>query len=106
MPSLFTSVVCLTCGHEMEPQPMLAVCQQCGGGWLDARYDYASVQWPAQLSRRGASLWRYEELLPLTDYSYRVSMGEGWTPIVRAQTLGESLGHDKLFMKDERQSPT
>jgi len=85
---------------------MLAVCQQCGGGWLDARYDYASVQWPTQLTKRGTSLWRYEELLPLTDHSYRVSMGEGWTPIVRAQALGESLGHDKLFIKDERQSPT
>ncbi|MEP7286922.1 MAG: pyridoxal-phosphate dependent enzyme [Chloroflexota bacterium] len=90
----------------MAPLPMLASCEVCGGSWLDARYDYSAVSWPEALAKRPSSLWRYEELLPLTDNSFRVSMGEGWTPIVRASGLGEALGHDRLFIKDERQSPT
>jgi threonine synthase len=106
MTSLFSHVICLSCGNEMPPDPMLSVCTQCDGGWLDARYDYDQLNWPASLSKRPTTLWRYEELLPLTDKSYRVSMGEGWTPIVRAEGLGESLGHPNLFLKDERQSPT
>jgi threonine synthase len=85
---------------------MLAKCPRCGGAWLDARYDYQALDWANTLNRRPSSLWRYEELLPLTDRAFRVSMGEGWTPIVRAEGLGESLGHSNLFIKDERQSPT
>ncbi|MCC7450210.1 MAG: pyridoxal-phosphate dependent enzyme [Anaerolineae bacterium] len=90
----------------MPPSPMLASCEACGGSWLDARYDYAAVQWPQALTHRPTTLWRYEELLPLTDYSFKVSMGEGWSPIIRAEGLGRALGHHRLFIKDERQSPT
>lgn len=106
MPSLFTGVRCLSCGHRMPPDPMLASCEACGGLWLDADYDYESLVWPRALVSRPASLWRYEELLPLADRRFRVSMGEGWTPMVRAERLGEMLGHDRIFIKDERQSAT
>src|SRR5260221_3622314 len=106
MTSLFNGVACLSCGHEMPPLPMLTRCEACGGNWLDARYDYTDLNWPTDLNQRDSSLWRYSQLLPLTDLTYRVSMGEGWTPLVRAARLGESLGHEHLFLKDERQSPT
>jgi threonine synthase len=106
MTSLFSHVVCLSCGNEMPPDPMLAACTRCGGGWLDARYDYDQLNWSTSLAKRTTTLWRYEELLPLTDNKYRVSLGEGWTPVIRADGLGESLGHSNLFIKDERQSPT
>src|SRR5262245_53726631 len=106
MPSLFSKVVCLSCGHETPPSVTIGKCEACGGLWLDARYDYDAVGWPDSLKRRPSSLWRYEELLPLTDLSYKVSLGEGWTPLVRAEALGESLGHANLYIKDERQGPT
>ncbi len=106
MPSLFSKVICLSCGYEMPPSPMLDKCEKCGETWLDARYDYDQVRWPESLAKRRHSLWRYEELLPLTDHSFRVSFGEGWTPIVRAERLGEVLGHPNLYIKDERQTPT
>jgi threonine synthase len=91
----------------MPPHPMLTKCEACGGSWLDARYDLSGVNWSRDvMMRRVSSLWRYEELLPLTDPKMRVSIGEGWSPIVRAERLGEALGHEHLLIKDERQSPT
>src|SRR5262249_6399188 len=66
----------------------------------------AASNWPLAVQRRPSSLWRYEELLPLTDLKYKISLGEGWTPMLRAAALGESLGHTNLFIKDERQGPT
>src|SRR5215475_6582804 len=105
MASTFSKVVCLSCGHEMPPDPMLTQCVSCGDKWLDARYDYANVNWPVDLARRRTSLWRYTELLPVSDDTQRVSLGEGWTPLIPAARLGESLGHKHLFIKDERQSP-
>ena len=106
MTTLFTHIVCLSCGHELPPLPMIEKCPACGGNWLDARYDYKQLNWPSALAKRPTSLWRYEELLPVSDSSRRVSMGEGWTPLYRASALGDSLGHPNLFIKDERQSPT
>jgi threonine synthase len=85
---------------------MTAKCDVCGGLWLDARYTYADVCWPDALAKRPTSLWRYEELLPFNDFKQKVSIGEGWTPIIRADGLGRALGHSQLFIKDERQSPT
>jgi threonine synthase len=86
---------------------MLAKCESCGELWLDARYDYDAVKWSAStLATRPSTLWRYEELLPLTEPSARISLGEGWTPIIRAERLGDALGHDFLFIKDERRNPT
>ncbi len=106
MPTLFSEVVCLTCGHHMLPDPMLAKCERCGSAWLDARYHYSEVRWANGLARRPLSLWRYEELLPLSDSSQRVSISEGMTPIIRAERLGETLGHEHILIKDERRMPT
>lgn len=106
MPSLFISVTCLACGHTMPPDPMLIRCERCGDQWLDADYNYGAVRWPEGLSDRPSSLWRYRELLPLSDYDARVTIGEGWTPIVPAERLGESLGHAHILIKDERRMPT
>ncbi len=106
MPTLFSQVICLTCGHQMPPDPMLAKCERCGGAWLDARYHYNKVRWANGLAGRPLSLWRYEELLPLSDPSQRVTIGEGMTPIIRAERLGDVLGHEHILIKDERRMPT
>ncbi len=106
LPSTFSGVVCLRCAHRMPPDPMLTKCEQCGGLWLDADYDYAKVNWPDALRRRPASMWRYAELLPLSDPSRRVTLGEGFTPLIRAEGLSHEWKHSNIFIKDERQSPT
>ncbi len=108
MPSLLKHIVCRDCQHEMEPDPRLTICEECGSGWLISRYHYetAATTWSQGLSERDASLWRYEELLPVENPGYAVSMGEGWTPLVRAAKLQNELALPHLFIKDERQAPT
>ncbi|MHB8626865.1 MAG: pyridoxal-phosphate dependent enzyme [Aggregatilineales bacterium] len=90
----------------MSPDPLLMDCEQCGNTWLDAGYDYTAVHWPDALRNRAPTMWRYTELLPLDNYSGRVSIGEGYTPIIRAEGLQAALHHPTIFIKDERQSPT
>jgi len=48
-------------------------------------------------------MWRYEEVLP---GGSPVTLGEGMTPILHARRLGERLGLERLFIKDEGQNPT
>jgi threonine synthase len=58
------------------------------------------------LPARRADLWRYREVLPVVNDENIVSLGEGWTPILRADNLAKSLGISHLFIKDEGQNPT
>lgn len=51
-------------------------------------------------------MWRYREVLPVTDDSNIVSLGEGWTPLLPAERLGSTLGLTNLFIKDESLNPT
>jgi threonine synthase len=103
------SVICRTC-HTKTPytQPITA-CPNCGENWLDAIYEddsQALQDWRTRLCAHGANLWRYRERLPLRDDANIVSLGEGWTPLLRAHNLGLMLGHANIFIKDERQGPT
>lgn len=104
-----THIVCLECGHEMQVGEQFPTsCTHCGGGWLDARYDYAAVarQWPHALQGREQSLWRYRELLPLEMPDPDIFMGEGYTPLLRLSQYEEYYQHREIYIKDERRQPT
>ncbi|MEE9617723.1 MAG: pyridoxal-phosphate dependent enzyme [Anaerolineae bacterium] len=99
---------CASCGHRTPFVKPSLTCEQCGGEWLDARYDYDHVRerWPAVLRERAFDMWRYRELLPLRDETNKVTMGEGGTPLLHATNLGLMLGCPHIYVKDERQGPT
>ncbi|PJF44435.1 MAG: hypothetical protein CUN55_04065, partial [Phototrophicales bacterium] len=93
----------------MPPDPLTKKCDQCEGQWLIAEYDLEQAKeiWRSDAFQgRELSLWRYMELLPTSDPGFDVSMGEGWTPLVKAARLQQELGLANLWIKDERQSPT
>jgi threonine synthase len=75
---------------------------------LLARYNLdAARAWSRDsLKDREPTLWRYRELLPIGDDESPVSLGEGFTPLLHARTLGASVGLDRLFIKDESLNPT
>ncbi len=49
---------------------------------------------------------RYRRFLPVTDATPRLTLGEGFTPLVRAERLGAALGLANLYLKVEGQNPT
>ena len=50
-------------------------------------------------------MWRYAPVLPPADASM-VSLGEGWTPLIRSRRLGARLAAEALWVKDEGLNPT
>jgi len=50
-------------------------------------------------------MWRYGEFLP-PEPEYVVSIGEGWTPLIRSSRLGPALGFVELYIKDESRNPS
>ena len=51
-------------------------------------------------------LERYARFLPVTDSTPSLTLGEGFTPLVRADRLGAALGLGELYLKVEGQNPT
>ncbi len=51
-------------------------------------------------------MWRWHELLPITNPEHQVFLGEGDTPLLRANHLQSKLGLTNLFIKDESGNPT
>jgi len=87
---------CFACGLEHALDTLQSVCSACA---LPLRVDLDLAAPPpmSSLSGRQASLWRYDELLPVAA-SHAVSLVEGWTPLVE---VGPGL-----FVKDEARNPT
>jgi threonine synthase len=79
----------------------------CGAPLL-ARYDLDRARaWSREtLAGREPNMWRYRELMPLFDGEEPVTLGEGFTPLVHARSLGETLGLTQLYIKDESLNPT
>jgi len=101
-------VKCLDCGYQAPYTAGSPQCPNCGGYWSEAVYDYAqlSESLPYILPGRPFDIWRYRELLPVRSPNPDLSLGEGGTPLIRANNLGLMLGCQNIFIKDERQGPT
>ena len=107
--SFFTHLECsVPCGAPArDPHQAHHLCS-CGAPLL-ARYDLAAVarSWRKEsLEGRPANMWRYREVMPLFEGEQPVTIGEGWTPLVHALRLGDSLGLPSLYIKDESLNPT
>src|SRR5688500_6578820 len=103
-----THLECGLCGLKHEARRLLNLCRECGKPLL-VRYDVdraGRTLTKESLPWRGADLWRYREVLPVENEENIVSLGEGWTPLLRAANLGERVGVKELYIKDESQNPT
>ncbi|HZT57882.1 MAG TPA: threonine synthase [Pyrinomonadaceae bacterium] len=103
-----THLECAACGRRHEAQRLHNLCVECGKPLL-VRYDLEQAGrtlTKENLKGRRADLWRYLEVLPVEREENIVSLGEGFTPLLHAPRLGESLGLSQLYIKDESQQPT
>jgi len=49
---------------------------------------------------------RYQEFLPISETTPRITLGEGNTPLLHARHLGRQMGCDQLYLKFEGMNPT
>jgi threonine synthase len=90
---------CTKCGAQLPADIPQNVCAK-DGGILFARYHLNSIKakfTPGDLAGRGASLWRYREVLPGIN---AVTLGEGFTSLLPSREF------DNVWIKDEGLNPT
>jgi threonine synthase len=102
-----THLECSATGERFESEALQRL-SPAGKPFL-ARYDLAALRerfQPSDVAARRADLWRYAEVLPVRDPACRISLGEGWTPLLDAPRLADRLGVARCLVKDEGQNPT
>jgi threonine synthase len=98
---------CPKCNATYESDQRMQLCR-CGAPLL-VRYDLKKVRKNFRkkaLALRKESLWRYWELLPISNEGNIVSLGEGMTPLIPLKKLGPKLDLNHLYLKDEGLIPT
>jgi threonine synthase len=101
-----THLECSLCHNRLDAGVVANLCT-CGGPLL-VRYDLERIRhrWRRREVANGPpNMWRYAPLLPPADESI-VTLGEGWTPLIRTERLGARIGADDLWVKDEGLNPT
>ena len=99
---------CSACGLRHEWRRLQNLCTACAKPLL-AIVDLATVGKldgfkPSSLQvAREKSLWRFREVLPLPADAEPVSLGEGGTPLLRAERFAPDVD---LWIKDESLNPT
>lgn len=108
MPSHITHLECTLCGKTYSHRAPMRLCPDDQKP-LFARYDLAAAAKTLtrdSLPYRAPNMWRYEEVMPVERPESVITLGEGYTPLMRATRLGEALGMDSLYIKDEGLNPT
>ena len=55
---------------------------------------------------RPSNMWRYKEMMPVHLEENITTLGEGYTPLEKARSLGKKLGFNNLYLKNESINPT
>jgi len=106
--SYLSHLECGLCGQRLDADKLWNLCPVCQKPLL-VRYDLdaaRSALTPAALADREPTMWRYRELLPLRDNTFKLCLGEGFTPLFQARRLEREIGYSGLFIKDEGLNPT
>ena len=99
-----THLSCRECGHTC-PLGLTHVCAECFGP-LEVAYDLPPLTRDS-IESGPLSIWRYASLLPVRpDIAARPNLDPGWTRLIRADQLAQTLGMRELWIKDERGNPT
>lgn len=92
---------CSNCGSTFDFSFERKLCNKCGQGlFLEAR----TVSLNRDDGEQG--IWRYAGILPSVKREFRVSLGEGDTPLQRSLRIKEDIGVRELWIKDETIEPT
>lgn len=105
-PDHVTGLRCRNC-DRVEALGADYVCPACFGP-LEVVYDYAIARerlTRSAVASRPTGIWRYLELLPVGAVPAR-ALAVGGTPLVVAARLADTLGLERLWLKDDTRNPT
>jgi len=92
---------CRECQTTWGNQP-ISFCQKCFAP-LEVAYNFQQIREQIskdEIAKRGTTLWRYRELLPLPEQC-DASLPVGFTPLITASRLAETFHSRSLYLKND-----
>lgn len=105
--SSLTHLECPECKKRFNADRVQNMCPACQSPLL-ARYDLTKIARQVRreaISSRLRGLWRWAEILPVRKEKFRLTLGEGDTPLLPAERLGKELDLPGIYIKDEASNP-
>lgn len=103
--NFYRNLKCNLCGETYDKSAVHSFCSKDNQP-LTANYHFEDSLPKSILKDRPANMWRYHEMLPIEKEENRVSLGEGFTPLLSLSNLESSYDQSKLLLKDESGNPT
>lgn len=101
-------LICPECHREFDVERVQTYCPDCRSP-LVTEYDLPGLRKTLdreEIRNRPRGMWRWRELLPVKEARFRISLGEGDTPLLKVPRLAEVCGANDLLIKDESLNPT
>lgn len=104
--TLISHLVCEGCGRTYDPRKIYTLCTHETCRYiLSARYNLSEAKVKKEdLRTQPANMWRYKEFLPVYNEECIVTLGEGYTPLLKVSNLPTE--GTEVFIKDESGNPT
>ena len=96
-----TVLQCSQCSSCFSPFPPKHKCEKCGS-LLDYTYDFERLK--HVVLPESFTFWKFKPYLP--EVRTVVTLGEGGTPLHKAERLAKEIGLKSLYLKDETRNPT
>jgi len=106
--TIFAFLQCSKCGMQFSKKEIHNLSSCCSLP-LFPRYDIekGKVYFKKDsLINRPPTMWRYKEMMPVNYEENITTLGEGFTPLEPAGSLGKMLGFKNLYLKNESINPT
>lgn len=97
---------CRECGREYPLDPIFS-CEFCFGP-LEVAYDLDGIRSAVSrdsIAKGPSTIWRYAPFLPC-EPEFKVDLGTGYTPLIKADRLAKAIGLDTLWIKNDTVNPT
>lgn len=99
---------CINCKTQYPIDEIIYFCKKCGD-ILEIKYDYDLTKDMLKKSdwkKKPLSVWRYRDIMPISDPSRIVTLNEGGTGLHECKRLAKNLGLKQLYVKNEGENPT
>jgi len=94
-------LTCVNCQTTYSTSPLRSSCEKCGA---TLEYTADPPETPNFKTAGLEGFWKYKQMLP--PVTHIVSLGEGATPLHKAERLAKTVGLKELYLKDETRNPT
>lgn len=108
MTSFIKELQCPECGKSYPADEIQTICMdKACNSTLFAKYHLPVGSQPkARIWNQNRSMWSYSAFLPVIESKHIVSLGEGFTPIIKFDHLKFNGRRNQVYLKDESGNPT